>query len=178
MLTPWKESYGKPRQTVLKSIDITLSIKIRIVKAMVFPGVMYTCESWTIKKAEHHLEKTLNIFRVGFLSIILLVFAYFYLSFNSKWLSVGVEYHTLQVFLLPSSLLATMFLQTNYLIILWKFSCTWLFFLPAFRILFIFKFCHFNYDMSYNFEFIFFWTLCPSCTWIFVSFFKLIIVQQ
>ena len=38
---------------ILKSRDITLSTKIRVVKAMVFPVVMYGCESWTIKKAEH-----------------------------------------------------------------------------------------------------------------------------
>ena len=38
---------------VLKSRDITLMTKIRLVKAMVFPVVMYGCESWTIKKAEH-----------------------------------------------------------------------------------------------------------------------------
>ena len=39
--------------TILKSRDITLSAKIRVVKAMVSPIVMYGCESWTIKKAEH-----------------------------------------------------------------------------------------------------------------------------
>ena len=39
--------------SVLKSRDITLSTKVRLVKAMVFPVVMYGCESWTIKKAEH-----------------------------------------------------------------------------------------------------------------------------
>ena len=39
--------------SILKSRDITLLTKIRIVKAMVFPVVMYGCESWTIKKAEH-----------------------------------------------------------------------------------------------------------------------------
>ena len=39
--------------SILKSIDITLSIKVHLVKAMVFPVVMYGCESWTIKKAEH-----------------------------------------------------------------------------------------------------------------------------
>ena len=39
--------------STLKSRDITLLTKVRIVKAMVFPGVMYGCESWTIKKAEH-----------------------------------------------------------------------------------------------------------------------------
>ena len=38
---------------VLKSKDITLPTKVCIVKAMVFPVVMYRCESWTIKKAEH-----------------------------------------------------------------------------------------------------------------------------
>ena len=38
---------------VLKSRDITLPTKFRLVKAMVFPVVMYGCESWTIKKAEH-----------------------------------------------------------------------------------------------------------------------------
>ena len=38
--------------SVLKSKDITLPTKVRLVKAMVFPVVMYGCESWTIKKAE------------------------------------------------------------------------------------------------------------------------------
>ena len=39
--------------SVLKSRDITLLTKIHIVKAMVFPVIMYGCKSWTIKKAEH-----------------------------------------------------------------------------------------------------------------------------
>ena len=39
--------------SILKSRYITLSTKVRLVKAMVFPAVMYVCESWTIKKAEH-----------------------------------------------------------------------------------------------------------------------------
>ena len=39
--------------SILKSRDITLSTKVRLVKAMVFPVVMYECESWTINKAEH-----------------------------------------------------------------------------------------------------------------------------
>ena len=39
--------------SILKSRDITLSTKFRLVKAMVFSVVMYGCESWTIKKAEH-----------------------------------------------------------------------------------------------------------------------------
>ena len=38
---------------ILKSRDITLPTKVRLIKAMVFPVVMYGCESWTIKKAEH-----------------------------------------------------------------------------------------------------------------------------
>ena len=38
---------------ILKSRDITLPKKFRLVKAMVFPVVMYGCESWTVKKAEH-----------------------------------------------------------------------------------------------------------------------------
>ena len=38
---------------ILKSRDITLLTKVHLVKAMVFPAVMYGCESWTIKKAEH-----------------------------------------------------------------------------------------------------------------------------
>ena len=39
--------------SILKSRDITLPTKVHIVKAMVFPVVMYGCESWTIRKAEH-----------------------------------------------------------------------------------------------------------------------------
>ena len=39
--------------SVLKSRDITLPTKVRLVKAMVFPVVMYGCENWTVKKAEH-----------------------------------------------------------------------------------------------------------------------------
>ena len=39
--------------SILKSRDITLPTKVRLVKAMVFPVVIYVCESWTIKKAEH-----------------------------------------------------------------------------------------------------------------------------
>ena len=39
--------------SILKSREITLSTKVRLVKAMVFPVVMYGCESWTIKKVEH-----------------------------------------------------------------------------------------------------------------------------
>ena len=39
--------------SIMKSRDITLPTKVRLVKAMVFPVVMYGCESWTVKKAEH-----------------------------------------------------------------------------------------------------------------------------
>ena len=39
--------------SILKSRDIALSTKVHLVKAMVFPLVMYRCESWTVKKAEH-----------------------------------------------------------------------------------------------------------------------------
>ena len=39
--------------SILKSRDITLPAKVCLVKAMVFPVVMYGCESWTVKKAEH-----------------------------------------------------------------------------------------------------------------------------
>ena len=52
---------------MLKSRDITLPTKVHLIKVMVFPVVMYVCESWTIKKAEHRrldafelLEKTLE----------------------------------------------------------------------------------------------------------------------
>ena len=40
-------------ESILKSRDITLPTKVRLVKAMVFPVVMYGCESWTVNKAEH-----------------------------------------------------------------------------------------------------------------------------
>ena len=50
MLTPWKESYD---QSIFKSRDITLPTKVHLVKAMVFPVVVYGCESWTVKLAEH-----------------------------------------------------------------------------------------------------------------------------
>ena len=46
--------------SLLKSRDITLLTKVRIVKAMVFPVVMYGYEGWTIKKAEHHRIDALN----------------------------------------------------------------------------------------------------------------------
>ena len=51
MLTPWKEIMTN-LDSLLKSRDITLLTKVHLVKAMVFPVVMYECENWTIKKAE------------------------------------------------------------------------------------------------------------------------------
>ena len=46
--------------SIFKIRDITLPTKVRLVKAMVFPVVMYGCESWTIKKAEHEEFMLLN----------------------------------------------------------------------------------------------------------------------
>ena len=48
----WKESYDN-LDSIFKSRDITLPTKVHLVKAMVFPVVIYGCESWTVKKAEH-----------------------------------------------------------------------------------------------------------------------------
>ena len=49
--------------SILKSRDITLSTKVYLVKAMVFPMIIYGCESWTIKKAEHRRIDTLELWR-------------------------------------------------------------------------------------------------------------------
>ena len=46
--------------SIFKSRDITLPIELCLVKAMVFPVVMYGCESWTIKRAEHRRMMLLN----------------------------------------------------------------------------------------------------------------------
>ena len=46
---------------ILESRDITLPTKVRLVKAMVFPGVMYRCENWTVKKAEHQRIDALEL---------------------------------------------------------------------------------------------------------------------
>ena len=51
-LAPWKKAMTN-LDSILKSRDITLPTNVRLVKAMVFSVVMYGCESWTIKKAEH-----------------------------------------------------------------------------------------------------------------------------
>ena len=47
--------------SILKCRDITLSTKVRLVKAMVFPVVMYRCQSWTVKKAEHRRIDTFEL---------------------------------------------------------------------------------------------------------------------
>ena len=49
---PWEKAMTN-LDNILKSRHITLPTKVRLVKAVVFPVVMYGCESWTIKKAEH-----------------------------------------------------------------------------------------------------------------------------
>ena len=59
MLAPCEKSYDK--LSVLKRRDITLPIKVHIVKIMVSPVVMYGCESWAIKKAEH---QRINAFKL------------------------------------------------------------------------------------------------------------------
>ena len=64
MLTPWKESYDKSRQHIQSRV-ITLPTNVRLVKAMVFPVVMYGCESWTIKKAEHWRTDTFDLWCWG-----------------------------------------------------------------------------------------------------------------
>ena len=52
MLTLWKESYDQPRQHIQKQRPY-FATKVRLVKAVVFPVVMYECESWTVNKAEN-----------------------------------------------------------------------------------------------------------------------------
>ena len=48
-------------ESILKSRDITLPTKVRLVKAVVFPVVMYGCENWTVKKAEHQSIDTFEL---------------------------------------------------------------------------------------------------------------------
>ena len=66
MIASWQENYD--RNSVLESKDVTLLTKVYVVKAMIFPVVMYSCDSWILKKAESKnwclwtvvLEKTLE----------------------------------------------------------------------------------------------------------------------
>ena len=60
MPPPWKKSYDQPRQ-LIKEQGITLPTKVCLVKAMDFPVVMYGCESWTIKKAEHQRTDAVDL---------------------------------------------------------------------------------------------------------------------
>ena len=62
MLAPWKKSYYQPRH-LLKIRDITLPTRVQLVKAMVFPVVMYGYESWTIKKAE---RRRIDVFELWY----------------------------------------------------------------------------------------------------------------
>ena len=59
MLTPWKKSYDQPRQHIKKQTHYFAN-KVHLVKAMVFPVVMYGCESWTIKKTNAEELMPLN----------------------------------------------------------------------------------------------------------------------
>jgi len=59
-VSPWKKGYDKPRK-IFKSRDITLPTKFHLVKAMVFPVVMYECESWTIKKTQSQRTDTFEL---------------------------------------------------------------------------------------------------------------------
>ena len=59
MLAPWKKAMTN-LDSILKSRDITWPTKVHLVKAMVFPVVMYGCEIWTVKKAEHRRTDVLN----------------------------------------------------------------------------------------------------------------------
>ena len=52
-LVPWKKSYDQPKQHIIKKQRYYFANKVHLVKAMVFPVVMYGCKIWTIKKAEH-----------------------------------------------------------------------------------------------------------------------------
>ena len=56
MLAPWNKSYDQARQHIIKSRDITLLTKVNLVKAMVFPVVMYRCESWTMKAEDQTID--------------------------------------------------------------------------------------------------------------------------
>ena len=59
MLAPWKKSYDQPRQHIKKQRH-HFTEKVRVVKAMVFPVVMYGCKNWAIKKAESQRIDALN----------------------------------------------------------------------------------------------------------------------
>ena len=85
MLAPWKKSYDKPRQ-LLKSRDITLLTKVHLVKAMVFPVVMYRCE--TIKEAECQRIHAFELW----CEMILLRVSWTARSNQSIWKEISAEY--------------------------------------------------------------------------------------
>ena len=60
MFAAWKESYNQPRQHIKKQRHY-FATKVCLVKAMIFPVVMYGCERWTIKKAEHQRINALEL---------------------------------------------------------------------------------------------------------------------
>ena len=68
MLTPWKESYDQPRQHIKKQRH-SFAKKVHLVKGMVFQVVMYGCESWTIKKAEHRRIDAFELWFKGLLRV-------------------------------------------------------------------------------------------------------------
>ena len=61
MLAPWKKAITN-LDSIFKSRDITFPTKVHLVKAMVFPVVMYGCESWTIKKSERRRIDAFELF--------------------------------------------------------------------------------------------------------------------
>ena len=67
--------------SILESRDITLLTKVRLVKAMIFPVVMYGCESWTIKKAERRRTDAFVFFSRLLFYFILFYFIYFFFKF-------------------------------------------------------------------------------------------------
>ena len=62
MIASWKKSYEQTKQHIKKQRDTTLPTKVLLVKDMVFPIVIYECESWTTKKAEY---QELMLFNCG-----------------------------------------------------------------------------------------------------------------
>ena len=56
-----KDAYSLDLDSIFKSRDITLPTEVRLLKAMVLPVVMYGCESWTVKKAEHRRTDTFEL---------------------------------------------------------------------------------------------------------------------
>ena len=60
MTTPWKKSYDQSREHIEKQRHYFAN-KVRLVEAMVFPVVMYGCESWTVKKVEHQRIDTCEL---------------------------------------------------------------------------------------------------------------------